>query len=207
MKKFAIHLAEEPKRNTLFRCAYFDPDTDRVDTVGQKERYLFYREEKFEKGRDLGKDYRRYREFIRNIVKSVNNELEKLRKFVEEEKLDADVVTHLVLKLRYLIKHIAFKAEQECRIVKNCRIIDKDKEICVSVGSDKEVSEGDLRVFVNYDMVVSQHVKEIYFGPMATGLNMFKDYLAYRGLGHIKCLKSRNPFVGDSSKEFKAEKE
>jgi tetratricopeptide (TPR) repeat protein len=206
-KSFESHTEDEPSRGTLFRCVYFDPVTDRVDTVGQKERYLFYRENEDDNAYDRGRDYRTYRCFIRNVVKNVNTELGVLRRFIREERLEPEITGSLILKLRYLIKHVAFKVEQECRLVKNCRIADKKKDETISDGGKESVKNGDLRVHVNYPLDVPQHIKEVYFGPEATGLNMFKDYLAYNGLERIECKKSSNPFVGDSTKEFRAENE
>jgi len=189
---------ETPWRTNLYRCIYFDPENGRVDTIGQKERYLFYRE-------NLGKsdeEYIEYQDFIHSVVHDVNVEIDILRYFVKYCNADAGIVGQLMLKLRYLVKHVAFKVEQECRIVKNSRLIDTDEEEHLEIGSKEAISKGDLRIHLKYDFEVSQHVKEIYFGPNATGIKMYRDYLIYKGLEHIECKESQNPFIGDSRKEW-----
>jgi tetratricopeptide (TPR) repeat protein len=181
------------RKNVLFRCVYFDPETDDVETVGQKERSLFYREKK-------AGDYKKYKKFIDNVVVDVKKELKALKAFVAGNRgLDKNVIAQLTLKLRFLIKHVNFKEEQECRIVKNRRItgdrIDDDGQDTgegILIGSEENTLTEDLKMHLEYNMDVAQHVKEIYFGPKTseTGIEMFKKCLINRGLGKIVCKKS-----------------
>jgi len=206
---------KKPRKNTLFRCVYFDPETNRVETVGQKEKYLFYREEKNEADRIIKKNekeftdnekkeiYRKrkkianekhseYTNFIRNLVNDINDELEELKNLVDKFEDKAVVIGQLILKLRYLIKHVAFKVEQECRIVKNCRIDNKDE---ISIGSSDKTLIDDLKMHYEYDLKVSQHVENIYFGPNATEIEVFKKCLKHKDLHGIICEKSTNPLA------------
>jgi tetratricopeptide (TPR) repeat protein len=181
LKEKSVQFDRLPRRNTLFRCAYLDPKTGRVETVGQKDRYLFYRE-------GIEKRYEGYRKFVTSIVDDVNEELAVMRENVKD--LDADTAAQLNLKLRYLIKHIAFKDERECRIVKNCRLAGKDAEEKVLVGAEKAAIGEELRMHLEYGLDVSQHVKRIYFGPKAGGVEMFRKCLVNKGLGGIRCYKT-----------------
>ena len=212
------------RKNTLFRCVYFDPLTDSVETVGQKEKYLFYREEKNkakkiieekkvednkikeeiyrERKKIADENYYEYNKIIHNIINDVNSELEELKTIVnevldqiekkEEKEKKKSVISQLIFGLRYLVKHVAYKAEQECRIVKICRL-DNNKEI--SISSHDKTLVSDLKMHFEYDLKVSQHVKEIYFGPKATEFEMFKTCLKHKNLHDILCKESTNPLV------------
>lgn len=193
------------RKNTLFRCVYVDPETNRVETVGQKEEYLFYREEinEIDKKDEIYKErkeiasenYRKYNNIIHNIVNDVNSEFEELKTLVKKfDKEEKAIVCQLIFRLRYLVKHIAYKEEQECRIVK-VRPLKTDKEI--SIGSHDKTLVSDLKMHFEYDLEVSQHVKEIYFGPKATAeLEMFRTCLKHKGLYEdIVCKESKNPLV------------
>jgi hypothetical protein len=187
----------KPRKNTLFRCVYFDPKTDRVETVGQKERYLFYREEKVEANKRkeaADKNYSEYSTFINNVINDVDSELKELKNFVDEFKEgEKSIIEQLIFRLRYLVKHIAYKEEQECRIVKICKLGNEEE---ISISSHDKTLVSDLKMHFEYDLKVSQHVKEIYFGPKAiTELEMFKVCLKHKELDGIKCEESTNPLV------------
>ena len=158
----------------LFRCIYIDPDERRVVTVGQKEEYLFYRE----KNEGAVTDYSKY---VSDLTKSLRTAMEELKALVND--LERTTVGQLLINLRYLIKHVAFKEEQECRIIKICSLKDKGIEV-----------EDCKRMYVKYEPNVSDHVKEIYFGPKAAGMELFQDILTNKGL-NISCERSRNPLA------------
>jgi len=183
----------KPRKNTLFRCVYFDPETNRVETVGQKERYLFYREEKNEKAAD--KNYKEeYSTFINNVINEVDSELKELKNFVGKFKEEKSIIEQLIFRLRYLVKHIAYNEEQECRIVKICPLRNKEE---ISISSHDKTLVSDLKMHFEYGLKVSQHVKEIYFGPKATAeLEMFRICLKHKDLYEdIECKESKNPLV------------
>jgi hypothetical protein len=179
------------RQNILFRCAYFDPTTKRVVTVGQKERYLFYRDKNDDRMADTGAcddKYKEYKEFIDKIIIDVNNGLTELKKFTVS--LDPEVVAQLTLKLRYLIKHVAFREEQECRIVKNCKLVgDTTEKVCVGAGG--QCLADDYKLHLEYDLKVSQHVEKIYFGPKAGGLDVFRKCLVNKDMEEIRCEQSK----------------
>jgi len=166
-------------KSALFRCIYIDPIPDVTQpvvlSIGQKEEYLFYREK-------IGRKYEFYSNEINGITECIREKMVKLRNLVEG--LNSEVVGQLLINLRYLTKHIAFKDEQECRIVKIRRLNDKDSEIKNDAN----------RLYIEYSPKVSNHIDKIYFGPKATGFELFKNMLKNKKLD-ILCEKSKNPLA------------
>jgi len=135
-----------PEPLPLFRCIYIDPETNRVVSLGQKEEYVFYREdEKF------GEEYEKYKKEINKTQEEVIIELEKLRQ--QSETLNHIIVHKLLLNLRFLIKHVAFKEEQECRIIQIKKYI------------DEEVKTLGERKYIDYLKLDQYNVTKICFGP------------------------------------------
>ncbi len=170
------------KKHTLFRCIYIDPMKRRVETVGQKEKYLFFRE-------NISEAYDDYHKYIDDIIEKVNKKMEELKDLVNDkkgelEKLDRNIVGQLLINLRYLTKHIAFKEEQECRIVE-IHPLDYDR---IKLSPDYK------QMYIEYEPKVSEHIKEIYFGPKATEIEMFQNLLVHKCLD-ITCEKSENPLA------------
>jgi tetratricopeptide (TPR) repeat protein len=174
----------EKDKLTLFRCIYIDPipKNDRHITVGRKEEYLFYREE-------LGDKFEAYNDKMKGIIEQVEDEMNKLKELVNDKGLNSVIVGQLLLNLRYLVKHIAFKEEQECRILKIHHILDEEIQI-----KDKDNKNDDYkRMFIEYSPA-SMHIDKIYFGPKATDFDLFKSILKNKRL-NITCHKSENPFA------------
>jgi len=174
---------ETPKndKSSLYRCIYIDPDPKSkvpVITVGQKEEYLFYREDKADKFDD-------YNKHMIGIVKDVREKMNELKKMINENKLDSKIVGKLLIHLRYLVKHIAFKEEQECRIVKIFNLSNNKKQI----------NDDNKQMFFEYLPKVSDHITKINFGPKATQFELFKSMQKYKGLEKIECEKSKNPLA------------
>jgi hypothetical protein len=187
--KQLLSITEKNRRNTLYRCVYIDPETRRVETVGQKEKHLFYRKDESGKAAASADElYADYSAFIQSIVEDVVNELDALKRDVKT--LDPEIVVPLILRLRYLVKPVSFKEEQECRVVRVYQIGGGDKEVRLD---PRLYPGGGLMMRVEYSNEVDQHVKEVYFGPKAGGLDMFEVYLKHRGLDKdIVCKKSKN---------------
>ena len=174
--KMEIDSTVNENKSALFRCIYIDPDIDQpVITVGQKEEYIFYRENIINKFKYYSKEMNRITDCIRKKIIEIKN---------LAENLDHDIVGQLLIKLRYLTKHIAFRDEHECRIVKIRRLKDKGKEIKNDYN----------RLYIDYPLKVSNHIEKIYFGPKATGFELFKNVLKNKELD-IPCERSKNPLA------------
>ncbi|MDR2580069.1 MAG: tetratricopeptide repeat protein [Fibromonadaceae bacterium] len=174
---------KEEEKYTLFRCMYIDPITRRVETVGHKEAYLFFREKnENESNGDIDNKVKKYRKYITDIIENVREEMDILRKLVKG--LDSKIVGQLLISLRYLTKHIAFKEEQECRILRRHDLKDK-----------KNVKTNEFKqIYVEYKPEVFSCIERIYFGPKATGIELFQDFLIHHGK-KILYEKSANPLA------------
>ena len=186
----------------LYRCIYFDP-TSGLIKVAQREEWSFRREFK------LGCDYPWYKEnevaekkwgeyvaAIQKIERDVKASLEQLTKLICDiniEKLpprESELLAEILLPLRYLIKHMAFKEEQECRIVYVTQI---DNEL---TQYDEKIN----RVYIDYEPSVMEHLEKIYLAPKASGEKMVFEYLCVRGQAirngkdAVKVKISQNPF-------------
>ena len=173
---------EEEGKHTLFRCMYIDPETQWIDTVGHKETYLFYREKKEETNEVIEGKIKKYNEYIDNTIENVRNGMKLLKDSVQG--LEQPIVEQLLINLRYLTKHIAFKEEQECRIVRVYNINDQDITI----------SDNSEQIYVSYKPQVVNHIAKVYFGPKAMGMELFQGMLLHKNLD-IVCEKSKNPLA------------
>jgi hypothetical protein len=86
--------------------------------------------------------------------------------------------------LRYLTKHVAFKEEQECRIIKIAPLTD----------ANVKPNENYTQLYMEYANIRPSDVKEICFGPHATGLELYEDILANKHIT-IPCRQSKNPLA------------
>jgi len=176
---------EGKQEHALFRCIYVDPETQRVIAVGRKEEYIFYREKNEERIED-------YNNYIDRVTKSVREEMEELKNLVK--KLDPKIAGKLLVNLRYLTKHAAFKEEQECRIVKIHPLNDKDTVKIDPSLDDKNNSQIDnIKMYIEYRHIPS-YIEKIYFGPKFTKMELFQDLLRHEGKD-IPCIKSTNPLA------------
>jgi len=176
--KMMVNTSINENNLALFRCIYIDPypkTKQPIITVGQKEEYLFYRE-------GIGDNFKEYDEEMKWIVARVREEMDKLKE--QANKLNPTIVGQLLLHLRYLVKHVAFKEEQECRIVKILHL--HDKNIIVEPNFKQ--------MYINYAPSVPMHLEKIFFGPKATGIELFQSMLKNKNL-NIPCEQSKNPLA------------
>jgi len=188
--------SQDDIREHLFRCIYFDPDTSQVVSVGHRDFHTFYktkevlynRENREAHIKEITKDIARYKKVIDKKVNDVRKYLEELKKEISEvrkQKIDEDLLYKLLSILRYLVKHVAFKEEQECRIVKMINSSNKDYT---------PIDENHERFYVNY-LPLTNCVSKIYFGPKATGMELFQSLLTYHGFEEVTCHRSTSPLA------------
>ncbi|MDR0976481.1 MAG: tetratricopeptide repeat protein [Prevotellaceae bacterium] len=159
-------------RKALFRCLYVDPVTQQVISVGQREEYTFYRDrltgkeddetkEKIKK--QVGKNIKKYREDMNKLIEEIQKEIDNILKIIKENDLDFNIVAELLVDLRCLTKHVAFREEQECRIVK---VVDYMKDDKVKHRDDYGQLYTDyLPLIPDSNNPKENHVKEVCFGP------------------------------------------
>lgn len=184
---------EQPmERESLFRCIYIDPVTGQAISIGHKDSYTFYRDKLREsKKNELGKaevkkiekEIEDYEGKIKDILNNVKENLNDLKKLTSKKGLNPTIICELLTHLRYLVKHVAFKEEQECRVIK----VEKLKG-----NKNIKVAEDKSRMYIDY-RTIDQYVTDIYFAPKAKGMALFQDLLRREGLD-IKCHQSDHPF-------------
>ncbi|MHA3092280.1 tetratricopeptide repeat protein [Acinetobacter brisouii] len=101
----------------LFRCIYFDLDSGLIH-VAQREEWTFCRE----KGSCQDNDWSDYKDKIDQVNDSVRVLIAEIKVLIKqinpaENSDEAELIEEILLPLRYLIKHYAFKEEQECRTI------------------------------------------------------------------------------------------
>ena len=156
-----------PEPLPLFRCIYIDPDENNVVSLGQKEEYVFFREGK-------GSEYETYKKEIEKNLKNVNAKLNEIQA-IANSLSNEDMVYKLLLNLRYLIKHVAFKEEQECRIIQVKKIA-RNKKI---------KTDSNNRLYIKYLNLCKDSVEKICFGPRVKDKDkeIFKQFLVFKENG------------------------
>jgi hypothetical protein len=113
------------------------------------------------------------------FLNEVNQKLMELKQ--RTKGLDRNVVSQLLLNLRYLTKHSAFKEEQECRIVK-----------IYPVGAPNvHPSEDYKHLYIDY-LQIQPYVEKVYLGSKFTDAELYHDILHNKGI-NIKIEPSGMP--------------
>jgi len=156
----------------LFRCLYIDPDEKEVVSLGHS---------------DDDNEINEKLENIKGFLLKIKDKLSKL------ENKDKDIIENLFLTLRYLVKHAAFKEEQECRI-----ICIKDMNDDAKKGKEEReiyFTEDYSRMYTKYQIIMDNTcLEKVIFGPKAKGFDIFKEALIHEQF-HCKCEKSKLPFA------------
>ena len=160
----------------LFRCLYIDPNSDDVISIGSSDK------EKL--SNKLKDDLNTIKVLLDDIKKEINR--------VGKETLDKNIIDNLFLTLRFLVKHAAFKEEQECRMI--C-IKDMDED------AKKEREKQEIhftldysRMYVNYQKIDKTCLEKVIFGPKAKGFEIFVKALKHEDI-NCECEKSELPFA------------
>ena len=179
----------------LYRCIYLDPETGYL-TLARRDKSTFYRnnrkkaEEEWEKYQDLilekEKNFKKYLfDDNTSILRILEKVFSKDFSYTEEEKQQIlKTVRFILLPLQYLVKHIAFQEEQECRIMYITQFRDE------KIHSDREKQW----MYVEYEEPVLPHIDKIYLSPGAAKHQDFFRILLDQGSGKSKVRISQNPF-------------
>ena len=184
-------------KSALYRCIYLDPETG-YWTLAQRNKSTFYRENK---DKDTAENnWETYSEKISEIEKSFkdslfdNNDsvLSKLKSIfkypntygIEEKQKILETVRFILLPLQYLVKHIAFQEEQECRIMYITHLHDE------KIHHDWKTQE----MYVECEEHVLPHIDKIWLSPGAAKYQDFFRILLDQGSGKSKVRISQNPF-------------
>ena len=175
----------------VYRCIYIDPKTNYI-SIAKRNKSTFYREyrcgQQTKNLEDIEIEWINYSNFINEKEKRVNELLNNLKDKIEKVLLNDkhDEILRLInlslLPLKFLVKHIAFEDEQECRI---CYISSlKDKNIVMDFQKQW--------LFIDYPAPVKPNLKYIY---VATGAKKFYPFIIKLMDGQSDKVKiSDNPF-------------
>ena len=191
-------------KSTLYRCIYLDPETW-YWTLAQRDRSTFYRENK-KAAKDQWNEYSTkisgIKDSVKNclfddnnsvlsMLKSISEELEESNApeeshtySIEEKQKILEAVRFILLPLQYLVKHIAFQEEQECRIMYTTHLHDE------KIRHDWEKQW----MYVEYKEKVLPHIDKIWLSPGAAKYQDFFRILLDQGSGKSKVRISQNPF-------------
>jgi tetratricopeptide (TPR) repeat protein len=186
LKSIASDNPSRDRREALYRCMYVDPETQQVISLGQREEYTFYRDmltrkkdnkvnkqikklTKMDK-KQVKDDINTYRGKMDELVGEVQKEMDVILGIIEKHKLNFNIVAELLVDLRCLTKHVAFREEQECRIVKVVNYMEKDENDNYKVKPkekdyDQLYMDYDLPLIPNRNNPKENYVKEVCFGP------------------------------------------
>lgn len=125
------------------------------------------------------------------MLKSISEELEESNApeeshtySIEEKQKILEAIRFILLPLQYLVKHIAFQEEQECRIMYITQFRDE------KIHSDRE----EQKMYVEYEEPVLPHIDKIWLSPGAAKDQDFFRILLDQGSGKSKVRISQNPF-------------
>ena len=184
-------------KSTLYRCIYLDPETG-YWTLAQRDKSTFYRENKeketaennwIEYSKKISKIEESFKDYLFNKNDSILEKLKYIFKEynkygVEEKQKILEAVRFILLPLQYLVKHIAFQEEQECRIMYITQFRDE------KIHSDREKQW----MYVEYEEPVLPHIDKIWLSPGAAKYQDFFRILLDRNGQESKVRISQNPF-------------
>ena len=184
-------------KSTLYRCIYLDPETG-YWTLAQRDKSTFYRENKeketaenhwIEYSKKISKIEESFKDSLFNNNDSILEKLKSIFKDpntygVEEKQKILEAIRFILLPLQYLVKHIAFQEEQECRIMYITQFRDE------KIHSDREKQW----MYVEYEEPVLPHIDKIWLSPGAAKDQDFFRILLDQGSGKSKVRISQNPF-------------
>ena len=181
----------------LFRCIYLDPQSGYL-SVAHRDKATFYAETWHgDKAADhkavcekAEKQWESYRKKIDGLAEEIKTDLAKLAQMVRDVAKDAEddvleALAFILQPLRYLVKHVAFQEEQECRMIYIGDLLN-DKRIHTDWNA--------RQMYLEYSVSVRDSLNKIYLSPGAEPYaDFFKRELPELAKnGSIR--RSQNPF-------------
>ena len=179
----------------LYRCVYIDPDSKLIE-ISHREEWTFCREEKSLKSHKwdtYAEEIKQLRDRVRKEFQNLENLIlplyQRISQDLKKYSNEAELLAEILLPLRFLVKHMAFKEEQECRVV------------YVTQWDDHFVQydENLKRFYIDYGQDIVTDLKKIYLGPHALHeKNMFEYLCSHakqnnRTEHEVKIKTSHNP--------------
>lgn len=191
-----IDKERESELNTIslqpvMRCVYIDPESGFIH-LAQRNKITFYREfADYQNQAD--KEWKKYQTYIIDKTKAFEKLFNSLKEHYQRVIKDISqlsesyqfeinsLLDNILLPLKYLIKHVAFQEEQECRII----------YITALDSPEVQIDFGNF-LYVDYAPVADLNLDKIYIAPAAIH---YRPYLAKLLCGtNIKIDLSNNPY-------------
>lgn len=182
---------EEKIKYPLFRCIYVDPKSGQVISLAHKKEYLFYREKASTTKEEIETEIEEYNGTINQNKDKISGLLDEIKiLLINKKDLKYSVLYKLFLPLRYIIKHVAFEEEEECRIIciKNNEENEEYKENKI------KFTDNYTYMYTNYREITNDCLEEIIFAPKAEECKVLKEAIKIEGKLTCKCRKSDLPF-------------
>lgn len=179
---------EKINKLPLFRCLYVDPHSNYIK-IARREEITFYRDTIDNKS--PAENWESYCCEIAKLEIKINERFEKIKSELKKLSLDREEVlllNDIFRLLRFLVKHSAFREEQECRIV----YISPIKNDKIRMTTEK----GYEQMYVEYSPSVVDSLKALY---LSIGAQKFRDFFSKSlnlpsTIGKCQIYDSINPF-------------
>lgn len=181
----------ENTRLPLYRCVYFDPKS----TIQSNEEIPYIRiaccdERTFYMQNDKNmNELERYNKRIKQIENNVLKQLKNIKnivgKILQSSPKDEmiELIKIILLPLSYLIKHAAYREEQECRIIQCCSFNDERID---------KTGFKDAKSYLPYTYPITENtIKRVY---LSEGAKNYKKIFQMLGLKEKNVRISSNPF-------------
>ena len=162
--------------------------------------YTFYRESQYrDNSSNATESIEKYKEEINSLLEDVSKTYTNLHHAIKEL-LDKDnscniksTIIELLLPLRYLVKHIAFEEEQECRIINIQEISNNSKIQLMNNTEDNNEDIFSDCMYLEYEPSIKNNCNKIYFAPNTKGYNLFRANCALQNI-KLRTERSSHPF-------------
>ena len=179
---------KENKKRPLYRCIYFEPkgtlNGKPYIKVASCDKSMFCKRDDLDNNK-----LKKYCIKIRKIEKTVTDLFVEIEKNINtlfsinsnEEELIINAINFILLPLSFMIKHIAYQEEQECRI------------FCFSTFDNNEIIIEDKKMYINY-LSINDYVSELYLAPGAEKYRDIFKVLTQHPKKNVEVNLSDNPF-------------
>ena len=152
---------------SLFRCVYFDPETDYI-SIAKRNLYSFYLEHKSCEPEVINGKWQDYLDLldeenkifeIWKLLRQIRDQIKILKNNTQIQVISNldQLISLALMPISCLIKHAAFEDEDECRIIYITHIADEKIQAPYDYASANSL-------FINYAKI-EKYIDKIYLGP------------------------------------------
>ncbi|GHU89679.1 hypothetical protein FACS1894155_07040 [Bacteroidia bacterium] len=181
----------------LFRCLYIYPKEDNVELSVASIGHTEYSELKEESGEHEKKARHAFlieeKKEVEENLKKIRKRMDRLKSIInnfmnttaDDENKRIEIVSRILLNLTYMVKHAAFREEQECRLFS----IQKLKG-----ANHIRFCDHSRKMYMEYKLPINE-LKRITFAPKTSEYLLFKDRLEQEEFENVECIQSELPIA------------